>query len=199
MPRERYIPPTDEQIRKWEEEQEAKKKFYALRSGLIESALLKLKKTELIELLMSLDTYDPAVRWSIEASIRVKKPPELIAHDLRHAIEIATHVDSSKMNSNIDYSWQAYEECERGFTTLVGIGKLEIAKEIAIEFMRKASYQVECSDEGMMGEHIEACLNPVIQAAVSLPNLHRDWAIAMSLADNTGFICQSALQRFSLE
>ncbi len=195
MPSERHIPASIEQIRKWEEEREAKQKLDAQRSQLIESALRKLKKDELIELLMGLDTFDPAVRWSIEADIGVKKPPELVAHDLRHAIEIATRVDKTKMNSNFAYSWQAYEETERGFTALVGAGDLGLAKEIAIEFMEKASYQVECSDEGMMGEHIEACLKPVIQAVANDQlHVHRDWAIAMSQADRTGFLCHSALE-----
>ena len=195
MPRERYIPPSDEQIRKWEEEKEAKLKFDAQRSELIESALRKLKKEELIELLMRLDTFDPAVRWSIEADIGVKKPLDLIAHDLRQAIEIATRVDKSKLNSNFHYSWQAYEETERGFASMVDVGELAIAKEIAIEFMKKASYQVECSDEGQMVDEIENCLKPVIQAVADNPQLHRDWAIAMSQADGTGCICNSALKR----
>lgn len=73
MPRERYITPSDEQLRKWEEEREAKLKLNAQRSELIESSLRKLKKDELIKLLMSLDAYDPAVRWSIEAAIDAKK------------------------------------------------------------------------------------------------------------------------------
>ena len=62
MPSERYIPPSDDQIRKWEEEREAKQKLDALRSELIEAALRKLKKAELIEMMLRLDTFDPAVR-----------------------------------------------------------------------------------------------------------------------------------------
>ena len=196
MPSERYIPPSEDQIRKWEEEKEAKEKFHAQRSELIESALRKLKKDELIELLMRLDTFDPAVRWSIEAEVRLKKPPELIALDLRQAIEIATRVDKKKRKTNYFYSWQAFEEIERGFITLVGIGELGLAKKIAIEFMNQASYQVECSDEGQMVEEIENCLKPVIQAVADdqLP-VHRDWAMAMSQADSTGFLCSSALEK----
>jgi hypothetical protein len=195
MPRERYIPPSDEQIRKWEEEKETKLKLDGERSGLIEIALNKLKKSELIELLMRLDTFDPSVRWAIEADIQLKKPLDLIAHDLRHAIKIATHVDRSQLNKNFHYSWQAYEETERGFMALVRLGELKLAKEIAIEFMRDASYQVECSDEGQMVEEIEKCLNHVIQAVADQPLVHRDWAIAMSQADNTGVICHRALEK----
>ena len=144
---------------------------------------------------MGLDTYDPSVRWSIEAKINEGKPTYLIAHDLRHAIEVATRVDKSKLNSNFSYSWQAYEEAERGFKALVGLGELEVAKVIAIEFMKEASYQVACSDEGLMVEEIEACLKLVIQAvADDQPNTHRDWALAMLQADGSGFICRSALE-----
>ena len=196
MPSERYIPPSDDQIRKWEEEREAKQKLDALRSELIEAALRKLKKAELIEMMLRLDTFDPAVRWSIEAEVKLKKPPELKALDLRQAIAIATRVDRKQMNTNFFYSWQAFEEIERGFITLVGIGQLELAKKIAIEFMNQASYQVECSDESEMVEEIENCLKPVIQAVADdqLP-VHRDWAMAMSLADSTGFLCSSALEK----
>ena len=129
MPSERYIPPSEEEVRKWEEEKEAKQKLNAQRYALIESALRKLKKDELIELLMGLDTFDPAVRWSIE-------------------------------------------------------------------FMKKASYQVECSDEGLMVEQIEACLTPLIQAvADDQVQFDSDWAIAMSQADGTGSICRRDLER----
>ncbi len=196
MPRDRYIPPSDDQIRKWEEEKETKEKFHGQRFELIEAALRKLKKDELIELLMRLDTFDPAVRWSIEADVGVKKPLELIAHDLRQAIEIATRVDEKQMDTNFFYSWQAYSETERGFITLIGLGELELAKKIAIEFMKQASYQVECSDEGHMVYEIEICLNPVIQAvADDHLHAHRDWAIEMSQADGTGCICHIALEK----
>ncbi|MEQ1828176.1 MAG: hypothetical protein ABL921_19610 [Pirellula sp.] len=195
MPRERYIPPSEEQMQQWEEEKETKRKLDALRSELIQSALRKLKKSQLIDLLMGLDTYDPTPRWSIEATIDVKKPPELIVHDLRQAIEMATQVDRSKLNHNFAFNWQAYEETERGFKALVASGNLEMAKQMAIEFMNKASYQVECSDEGMMTENIEACLKTVIQAvAVQQPHMRHDWATQMLQADRCGFICLRTLE-----
>ncbi len=74
MPSERHIAATPAKIRQWQEQREAKERFDALRSGLIEAALRKLKKDDLIDLLMSLDTYDPSVRWSIEAEIKLQKP-----------------------------------------------------------------------------------------------------------------------------
>ena len=198
MPSERYVMPTVEQLRQWEEEQQAKEKLNGMRRGLIEAALRRLKKNELIELLMSLDTHDPMPRWSIEAAINVKKPPELLIYDMRHAIDIATRVDPLRVNRNFPYSWQAYEATERGFKALLEAGEMESAKAIAIEFMRKASYQVECSDEGQMLEEIEACLKPVIQAIVDdQPQLHRQWAVEMIQADKVGVICCHALEKIA--
>lgn len=195
MPSERYIAPSPEKIRQWEKEREASLRFNGLRDGLIESALRKLKKDELIDLLMSLYTYDPAPRWSIEAEIDVKKPPDLIAYDLRQAIGIATKVDETKLNRNFDYSWQAYEATEHGFNLLIRAGDLTTAKLIAIEFINKASYQVECSDEGLMTEEIESCLKPLFEAVTAEKWEDRQsWAIAMTQADRCGHICRDAIE-----
>ena len=43
--------------------------------------------------------------------------------------------------------------------------------------MDKGSYQIECSDEGLMHEKIESCLRPVIAAAKSSGG--REWALKM--------------------
>ncbi len=191
---ERSYPPSDAQIRRWEEEAEAKRAFDVQRSVLIEAALRKLKKDELVDLLMSLDTYDPSVRWSIEAELQVLKPVDLVAHDLRHAIDIATRVDERRLNDNFDCSWQAYEEIARALEMLVKQGAMESAKEIAIEFMGKASYQVECSDEGMMVEEVETCLKPVIRAVkAGDAGSAKSWATMMLAADRVGFICEEEL------
>lgn len=195
---ERFYPPSDAQIRRWEEQAEAKKAFDAQRSRLIESTLRKLRKDDLIELLMGLDTYDPAVRWSIEAEIGLQKPVDLVAHDLRHAIEIATKVDERRANDNFGYSWQAYEEVARGFKLLVRQNELESTKQIAIEFMAKASYQVACSDEGLMAEEIEDCLKPVIEAVANAGGEQaKQWATAMIAADEVGVICDAELTKIA--
>ena len=48
------------------------------------------------------------------------------------AREAKQKLDASRyeliMNTNFFYSWQAYEETERGFITLVGVGELELAE-----------------------------------------------------------------------
>ena len=191
---ERSYPASDAQIRRWEEEAEAKRAFDAQRSVLIDTALRKLKKDELIDLLMSLDMYDPSVRWSIETELQVLKPVDLVANDLRHAIDIATRVDERRLNDNFHYSWQAYEEVARGFDMLVKQDAMESAKEISIEFMGKASYQVECSDEGMMVDEVEACLKSVIDAVkAGDAGSAKSWAMMMLAADSAGFICEAEL------
>lgn len=194
MGSERRLAPSDDQVRRWEEEAEAKQQFDAQRSELIDKALRKLKKDELIELLMQLDMNDPSVRWSIEAELELRKPTDLIVYDLRRAIEMATKVDQRRLNRNFDYSWQAYEEVGRGFKLLLSQGEVGIAKELAVEFIHKASYQVECSDEGLMVEEIEACLGPVIEAVkAGDAETAKSWMFRMRAADRGGFICEAEL------
>ena len=46
----------------------------------------------------------------------------------------------------------------------VALGQLRPAMELSLELMKEGSYQVEMSDEGMMTDEIEECLNVVITA-----------------------------------
>jgi len=65
---------------------------------------------------------------------------------------------------------------------------IDEAKNVALKLMDKGSYQVECSDEGLMHEEIESCLRPVIAAAKSSGG--REWALKMLRRDRMGFLCQ---------
>ena len=58
--------------------------------------------------------------------------------------------------------------------------------------MEKGSYQIECSDEGLMQEEIENCLRPVI-SAVAASSGDSDWAWDMLRCDGTGCICRQEL------
>ena len=50
---------------------------------------------------------------------------------------------------------------------LIELGQFEEAKSLALKLMKDGSYQVECSDEGLMTEDIQDCMRPVIQAVQS--------------------------------
>ena len=72
---------------------------------------------------------------------------------------------------------------------------------LSVELMHKGSYQVECSDEGLMTDDIRECLLPVIKAVrkskLSATD-HFRWTSLMLAADRVGFICQEevlALQK----
>ena len=77
--------------------------------------------------------------------------------------------------------------------------------EMSLELLHKGSYQVECSDEGMMTEDIQACLFPVIKGVGKSGLKSTDifhWSSLMIATDRVGFICRDealALQAAVLE
>ncbi|MFO0868834.1 MAG: hypothetical protein U0935_07760 [Pirellulales bacterium] len=62
--------------------------------------------------------------------------------------------------------------------------------------MKEGSYQVECSDEGLMADEISQCLNPVIRAVQKAGGQEAvKWAAEMQRADRVGFICEQELAK----
>lgn len=100
------------------------------------------------------------------------------------------------INRNFDVDWQAYADVQKGLSLLVKQGRLEEAKSLALELMKKGSYQVECSDEGMMTDDICDCLKPVIRAVKAAGGAEAaKWAKEMLKADRVGFICDDELAK----
>ncbi len=66
-----------------------------------------------------------------------------------------------------------------------------------LDLMKRGSYQVEMSDEGLMTEDLEACLRVVIEAAAGC-NLPADevlaWCSAMLKSDRIGIIAREPLE-----
>ncbi len=120
------------------------------------------------------------------------KPIGLLVHDVEVAIDIATKVDELRLNYNFDYDWRAYEAIRRGLSQLIQKNAIEEAKSLALKLMDKGSYQMECSDEGLMQEEIESCLQPVI-SAVAESSGGREWALEMLQHDRMGFLCKQEL------
>ncbi|WP_186774665.1 hypothetical protein [Allorhodopirellula solitaria] len=110
----------------------------------------------------------------------------------------ATQVDERRLNHNFDYDYGAYEAAQAGLKRLVETGEHEEAKRLSIELMKRGSYQVARSDEGLMTEEIEDCLKPVIKAIAKTGGVEaKEWATAMIAADEVGFICEAELKKIT--
>ena len=113
------------------------------------------------------------------------------------AIADATDFDERQINRNFDYDDDAYGEVKRNLGRLIKSGQLRLAMPLALELMKQGSYQVEMSDEGLMAEDIEGCLNVVLEA-VRKSDLPMSeviaWCSAMLESDRVGFIAREPLQ-----
>ena len=69
--------------------------------------------------------------------------------------------------------------------------------ELSLELMKRGSYQVEMSDEGLMTDDIEECLQVVIKALNKCDLPTNDliaWCTAITEKDRVGFICDEELE-----
>lgn len=163
-------------------------------SELIRSALGKCKKAELIDFLVEFSKKHLEVQRELEARLNVEKPVSLVVNDIETAISLATDFDERRMNYNFDYDQESYEAVEKGLKKLIERGELEEAKRLSLELMKRGSYQVACSDEGLMTYEIEDCLKPVIKVVKRAGGEQaRQWAAEMIRADEGGFICDAEL------
>ena len=168
------------------------------RFPLIEKALKKLAKADLIELVVTLAKDNAELSRALEAELDVQKPIDLLVSDVESAICRAADFDDRRVNYNFDYDCQAYEDVKKGFENLIALGHLEDAKPLALRLMKDGSYQVECSDEGLMTDDIQDCLMPVIRAVKAEGGAAASkWAFDMLVADRVGFICDKDLKRLS--
>ncbi|MCS7470032.1 hypothetical protein NZK35_25590 [Stieleria sp. ICT_E10.1] len=157
-------------------------------SELIRSAISKCKKAVLIDLLVEFAKQHLEVRRELEARLNIEKPVSLLLDDIETAIALATDFDERRMNYNFDYDHESYEAVEKGLKKLVQHEELEEAKRLSIELMKRGSYQVACSDEGLMSYEIEDCLKPVIKAVKRAGGEQaKQWAAEMIRADEGGF------------
>lgn len=176
----------------------AKQKLVESRNALIEKALRKQSKDSLVGILTKLCDKNIHARWITEAELAMAKPVELVLHDLREAIQLATQVDESRMNHNFSFDWDAYAEVRRLMEMLVSLSAIEEAMEIAVHFMEKASRQIEYSDEAMMLEQVEAGLRPILESLENHDETQRSvWALRMQTADRVGFVCREKLEKWS--
>lgn len=163
----------------------------------LRAALTRRKKAELVEVLMELAEADRGVLRQLTARFDVEAAPDELVAATRQAIADATAFDKRDINRNFAYDHQAYSEVKRNLSRLIGSGQLRLAMELALELMKRGSYQVEMSDEGMMTGDIEACLSVVIEALTKCDSPAGEvitWCSAMLENDRVGFIAREPLQ-----
>lgn len=134
------------------------------------------------------------VARELEDRLNIEKPVDRLVADVSSAIDRATDFDERMINHNFDVDWHAYADVKQGLSRLVKLGRLAEAKSLALKLMKDGSYQVECSDEGLMSDEICECLEPVIQAVNAAGGAEAaKWAGDMQKADRVGFICDKQL------
>jgi hypothetical protein len=160
-------------------------------------ALAKRKKSELVDVLMELAQADRGVLRQLTARFDVATTPDELVAATRQAIADATAFDEREINRNFDYDYEAYAEVKRDLGRLIATGQLRLAMTLALELMKRGSYQVEMSDEGLMTGDIEDCLSVVLGALrkCDLPAAEViAWCSAMLENDRVGFIAREPLE-----
>lgn len=166
------------------------------RFPLIGRELHKRTKAELVALILAIAKEHAVVARELEGRLTIEKPVDLLVADVSSAIDRATDFDERMMNHNFDVDWQAYADVQKGLSLLIELDHLADAKSLALKLMKDGSYQVECSDEGLMTDEISQCLKPVIRAVKAAGSDEAfKWAGDMQTADRTGFICDQELAK----
>ena len=154
-------------------------------------------KAELVEVLVELAQADRGILRQLTTRFDVATTPDELVTATRLAIADATDFDERQINRNFDYDDEAYGEVKRNSGRLIDSGQLRPAMELSLELMKQGSYQVEMSDEGLMTEDIEDCMNVVLEALTKcdLPASEViTWCSAMLESDRVGFIAREPLQ-----
>jgi hypothetical protein len=162
----------------------------------LRKALAKRTKAELLEVVVELACENSTILRKLESRFDIEAPPEDLVVSTRQAIADATDFDERQINYNFDYDHQAYVTVQRNLKRLVALGHFNAAMELSLELMSQGSYQVEMSDEGMMTDDIEECLQVVVKALKKsdLPaEKVLDWCKIMATKDSVGFICDEEL------
>jgi uncharacterized Zn finger protein len=169
----------------------------SLPTSALRQALTRRKKAELVDVLVELADADRGILRQLTARFDVAAPPDELIAATRQAIVDATHFDVRQINRNFAYDYAAYSEVKRNLGRLIGSSQLRESMTLAQELMKRGSYQVEMSDEGMMTGDIEECLSVVIEAlrTCDLPATEMiAWCSAMLENDRVGFIAREPLE-----
>jgi hypothetical protein len=130
----------------------------------LRDALAKRTKGDLIDVLVDFATNDPAILRRLDLRFKLEAPSKELVALTRQAIASATAFDPRDANYNFDYDHEAYSAVKRNLGRLVELGQLASAMELSLELMKRGSHQIEMSDEGLMTDEVEECLQVVIEA-----------------------------------
>jgi uncharacterized Zn finger protein len=163
----------------------------------LRKVLGKRSKGELIDALVELAREDRRILRRLDARFEVEAPFKELVAATRQAIADATAFDERDINRNFRYDYAAYSAVKRNLGRLIGLGHLRRAMELSLELMKRGSYQVEMSDEGLMTDDIEECLQVVVQALTKCDLPAGEvvaWCAAMLKSDRVGCICNRDLR-----
>lgn len=163
----------------------------------LRQALTRRKKSELVDALIELAQTERGVLRQLNARYDVAASPEELVALTRQAVSDATAFDARDINRNFAYDAEAYAEVRRNLDRLIASGQLPVAMQLALELMKRGSYQVAMSDEGLMTGDIEECLSVVIESLTKgdVPaNEVIAWCMAMRASDRMGFIAETLLE-----
>ncbi len=127
-------------------------------------ALGSRKKSELVDILMEIAERDRSLFRQLTDRFDVAPAPDQLVAATRQAIIDATAFDKRQIGRNFAYDHAAYGEVKRNMGRLINSGQLREAMSLALELMKRGSYQVEMSDEGMMTDDIEDSLKELLEA-----------------------------------
>ena len=162
----------------------------------VRKTLAKRTKAELIDVLVELTEDDRHMLRRLKDRIDLEAPPQELAAATRQAIADATYFDKRDINRNFDYDDEAYAEIKRNLSRLIDLGELRLAMELSLDLMKQGSCQVEMSDEGLMTQDIEDCLQAVVAALKKCdlpPGEVVAWCKAMTKSDRIGCIYERDL------
>lgn len=175
----------------------SKKRERDVRTERLRKALSKQPKSKLVEWVLEFASRNKRTLNELEARLDVQPADEHLVAAVRQAIADATDFDERRIGHNFDYDYHAYDKVQRGLQRLVKAGQLQTAMELCLELMRKGSYQVEMSDEGLMSYDISRCIEVVIRALeesdLPAPAIST-WCDAMLRADRVACICDDELK-----
>ena len=160
-------------------------------------ALCRRRKAELVDTLLELAQADRGVLRQLTARFDVAAAPDELVAATHQAIADATAFDERDINRNFAYDYEAYGEVKRNLGRLIDAGQLRPAMQLALGLIKQGSYQVEMSDEGLMTQDIEGCLEVVLRALekCDLPAAEVvAWCTAMLDNDRVGFIARGPLR-----
>src|SRR5215472_2353886 len=130
-------------------------------------ALWRHTKAELVDTLLELAQADRRDLRQLTARLDVAAAADERVAATQQAIADATAFDRRDINRNFAYDYEAYGEGKRNLGRLIAAGQLRLAMQLALDLMKRGSYQVEMSDEGQMTEDSESGLDVVIEAVTT--------------------------------